>query len=77
MPQNAPYAPFRQIPQGSRILLAFSGGVDSAVAAVLALRAGYQVTAVHMTLLPAAKNPGGKPKKPPRSSGSSSSMRTA
>jgi tRNA-specific 2-thiouridylase len=52
MPQNAPYAPFRQIPHGARILMAFSGGVDSAVAASLALRAGYRVTAVHMTLLP-------------------------
>ena len=51
MPQDATYAPFRQIPQGSRIMLAFSGGIDSAVAAVLALRAGYQVTPVHMTLL--------------------------
>ena len=55
MQQNASYAPFRRIPQGSRILLAFSGGVDSAVAAVLALRAGYQVTAVHMTLLPGSE----------------------
>ncbi len=52
MPQEAAYTPFRRIPQGSRILMAFSGGVDSAVAAVLALRAGFQVTAVHMTLLP-------------------------
>jgi len=52
MAQTAPYAPFRRFSPGDRILLAFSGGVDSAVSAVLALRAGFRVTAVHMTLLP-------------------------
>ena len=52
MPLASPYEPFRRLPSGSRILLAFSSGVDSAVTAALALRAGYQVTAVHMTLLP-------------------------
>ena len=36
MPQNNSYAPFRHLKPGSRILMAFSGGVDSAVAAVLA-----------------------------------------
>ena len=56
MPQTDSYAPFRQIPQDSRILMAFSGGVDSSVAAALALRAGFQVTAVHMTLLPVGED---------------------
>ena len=52
MAQTAPYSPFRRLSPGDGILMAFSGGVDSTVAAVLALRAGYRVTAVHMTLLP-------------------------
>ena len=52
MPQIAPCPPFRRLPHGARILIAFSGGVDSAVAAALALRAGFRVTAVRMTLLP-------------------------
>ena len=56
MPQNNSYAPFRNLSKGSRILLAFSGGVDSAVAAVLALRAGYQVTGIHMTLFPGGED---------------------
>ena len=56
MPRNDSYAPFRRIPQGARILMAFSGGVDSTVAAVLALRAGYRVTGVHMTLLPGGES---------------------
>ena len=56
MPQTASYAPFRRLPSGSRILIAFSGGVDSSVATALALQSGYQVTAVHMTLLPGGED---------------------
>ena len=52
MPQTAPCPPFRRLPPGAHILIAFSGGVDSSVAAAFALRAGFRVTAVHMTLLP-------------------------
>lgn len=60
MPQNAPYTPFRHLPPGARILLAFSGGVDSTVAAALAIRAGYRVTGVLMTLLPGVESARGK-----------------
>ena len=56
MLQTASYVPFRRLPSGARILIAFSGGVDSSVAAALALRSGYQVTAVHMTLLPGGED---------------------
>ncbi len=37
---------------GSRLLVAFSGGVDSSVSAHLCLKAGYRVLAVHLRFLP-------------------------
>lgn len=40
----------RGLPRGIRILLAFSGGVDSAVAAHLCRERGFSVHAVHMIL---------------------------
>jgi len=44
------YRPFRELPTGAHILVGFSGGVDSTVTALLALRSGYSVTGVRMTL---------------------------
>lgn len=52
---SAPYRPFRTLKPGAKILLAFSGGVDSTVAAHLCKQAGYEVLAVHMRLLPNSK----------------------
>ena len=46
-----PYEPFAGIPEGSRLMVAFSGGVDSSVAAYLCKKAGFEVTAVTMSLL--------------------------
>ncbi len=40
----------RGLPQGARILLAFSGGVDSTVAAHICRERGFSVLAVHMLL---------------------------
>ncbi|MBO7147908.1 MAG: tRNA 2-thiouridine(34) synthase MnmA [Lentisphaeria bacterium] len=45
------YDPFAGIPRGSRIMIAFSGGVDSSVAAYLCQKAGMKVLAVSMSLL--------------------------
>ena len=44
--------PFGTLKSGQRILLAFSGGIDSSAAAVLAQQAGLDVHAVYMDLFP-------------------------
>lgn len=43
--------PFRGLPAGSELMVAFSGGVDSSVAAHLCKQAGYRVRAVTMSML--------------------------
>ena len=48
---NENYLPFAHLPRGSRVMVAFSGGVDSSVAAYLCLQAGLEVRAVTMKLL--------------------------
>ena len=48
---NGNYEPFSRLPRGGRVMIAFSGGVDSSVAAYLCLKAGLEVRAVTMILL--------------------------
>ncbi len=48
---NGNYEPFSRLPRGRRVMIAFSGGVDSSVAAYLCLKAGLEVRAVTMILL--------------------------
>lgn len=45
--------PFHGIPQGAGVLLAFSGGIDSAAAAWLCSRAGFRVRPVYLRMDPA------------------------
>lgn len=45
------YRPFRHLQKGARVLVAFSGGVDSAVAAALCLEAGLRPLGLNMRLL--------------------------
>ena len=49
------YEPFRGLNRGDRILLAFSGGIDSTIAAHLCKEAGLDVLAVNMIFLPDAE----------------------
>lgn len=55
------YQPFRGLPTGSKLLLAFSGGVDSTIAAMLSKQAGMEVLAVNMRLLEQTGPDGSEP----------------
>ena len=46
-----PYQPFANLSSGCRVMVAFSGGVDSSIAAYLCKQAGFEVRAVTMSLL--------------------------
>ena len=48
---NADYQPFSRLVPKSRVMVAFSGGVDSSIAAYLCRQAGFEVHAVTMILL--------------------------
>ena len=45
------YDAFRGLPPGSRLMIAFSGGIDSTIAAYICREAGYEIEAVNMRLL--------------------------
>ena len=45
------YQPFAHLPPGCRVMVAFSGGVDSSIAAYHCKQAGFEVRAVTMSLL--------------------------
>ena len=46
------YSPFEKLNSGDKVLLAFSGGIDSTVAAYLCKKAGLKILAVNMCFLP-------------------------
>ncbi len=48
---------FRNIPKGTKILVAMSGGVDSSVAAYRLVQAGFEVVGVTMHLVPVEDKP--------------------
>lgn len=50
------YFPFSNLKSGDKVLLAFSGGIDSTIAAHLCKKAGLDVLAVNMCFLPEKDN---------------------